>query len=136
MTQPAFNARDQQGQFKLLDINQQPKFGGLELFEGVMLPLEGDFPPAEPCPPPTPRGWGFPSHPTNPPGLYRQKVSSNNPPKPKTEAAGKHSKASEGPRSTIIVPSAVRRWALRAAGIPSAFNKDAASSPERGCPAY
>jgi len=48
MTLPVFNAQDQQGPFKVLDVNQQPKSGGLQPFEGVTLLLEGDCPLAEP----------------------------------------------------------------------------------------
>lgn len=62
MTQAVFHAQDQQGSFKSLSITwqskfggvqpkfggSQPKFGGLQPFKGVMLLLEGDFPPAEP----------------------------------------------------------------------------------------
>lgn len=136
MTQPAFNAQNQQSPFKLLDVNQQPKFGGLQPFEGTTLLLEGDFPLADPCPPLIPGGWGSPSHPTNHPRLYRQKVSYNNPVKQKNKAAGKHAKLSEGPSHAINVLSVLLRLALHAAGIPSAVNKDATSSPKQGSPAY
>lgn len=136
MTQAAFCAQNQQSPFKPLDVNQQPKSGGLQPPEGATLLLEGDFPPADPRPPLIPGEWGSPSHPTNHPRLYRQIGSYNNPVKQKKGAAGKHAKVSEGPSRAINVLSVLLRLAPHAAGIPSAFNKDATSSPKQGSPAY
>lgn len=104
MTQPAFNAQNHQSPFKPLDVNQQPKFGGLQPFEGATLLLE-DFPLADPCPPPIPGEWGSPSHPTNHPRLYRQKVSYNNPVKQKKTRLQENMQSSPKDQAVLLTCS-------------------------------